>query len=135
MRKLFIFLYCSLFFYCTVSPPIEIKQLSGYWEIEFITQEGETFIPKANAPLYDHYILDNDQGVLNKVASHFGGSFSTSKDITSFQIEKLDKNHYIRFKTRWDEWSQKINHLDSQKLILENNKRLYHYKRPTAIIP
>jgi hypothetical protein len=105
----------------------------GYWEIEFITQENEKFSPKAQAPLYDHYQLNFPNGLLNKVAPLLDGSYSSSEDVTPFIIEKLNKNYYIRFQSRWDDWSRKIYYLDSQKLILENENRAYHYKRPIKL--
>jgi len=118
---------------CTPSSVVQIDLLAGYWEIEFITQENEKFFPKAQAPLYDHYQLDLPKGLLNKVAPLLDGSYSSSEDVTSFIIEKLNQNYYIRFQSRWDDWSRKIHYLDSQKLILENGKRTYHYKRPTKL--
>mgnify|MGYP000310992869 FL=1 len=73
------------------------------------------------------------EGILNKVAPRVDGSFTSSEDAVPFQIEKLDKNYYIRFQSRWDEWSRKIIFLDSQKLILENNDRVFYYKRPLLV--
>ena len=118
---------------CTPSSEVQINLLVGYWEIEFITQENEKFSPKAQAPLYDHYQLNFPNGLLNKVAPLLDGSYSSSEDVTPFIIEKLNKNYYIRFQSRWDDWSRKIYYLDSQKLILENENRAYHYKRPTKL--
>lgn len=127
---------CLLFFWvlsCSPSSEVQIDHLDGYWEVEFITQEEETFFPKAQAPLYDHYTLNFPKGLLNKVAPLLDGSFSSSEDATPFTIEKLNQNYYIRFQTRWDDWSRKIHYLDSQKLILVNDKRAYHYKRPKKL--
>ena len=118
---------------CTQSSEVQFNLLVGYWEIEFITQENEKFLPKAQAPLYDHYQLNFPNGLLNKVAPLLDGSYSSSEDVTPFIIEKLNENYYIRFQTRWDDWSRKIYYLDSQKLILENENRAYHYKRPTKL--
>lgn len=124
---------CLFLLGCSTSPVTEIKYLSGYWEIDFIRQKGEEFKPKASAPLYDHYQMKYPEGILNKVAPRVDGSFTSSEDAVPFQIEKLDKNYYIRFKSRWDEWSRKIIFLDSQKLILENNDRVFYYKRPLLV--
>ena len=118
---------------CTPSSEVQINLLVRYWEIEFITQENEKFSPKAQAPLYDHYQLNFPNGLLNKVAPLLDGSYSSSEDVTPFIIEKLNKNYYIRFQSRWDDWSRKIYYLDSQKLILANENRAYHYKRPIKL--
>ena len=45
--------------------------------------------------------------------------YKTSKDKTSFEIEKNNDKYYINYKSRWDEWKFRINFLDSSKLILE----------------
>ena len=133
MRIPFIFFLFILFLDCNTSKPIEIEKLSGYWEIDFITQEEEKFKPEGNSPLYDHYSLEHQKGVLNKVESNLDGVLYSSEDITPFEIKKINKKYYIKFKSRWHEWSKIINHLDSQKLILEHNKRTYHYKRPELL--
>ena len=61
------------------------------------------------------------------------GIFQTSTNATSFQIEKRKEGFYLQFKTSWDEWSKKIVLLDDQKLILEHEKKTFHYKRPRLI--
>ena len=80
------------------------------------------------------YKLVYPKGILNKVEPLLNGTYRSSQDAIYFEIEKINKKYYIRFKSRWDEWSRKINHLDSQKLILENGEREYHYKRPLTLI-
>ena len=105
--------------------------MNGYWEIDHINRKKERFEPKGNAPLYDHYFLEYPNGILNKVEMRLDRIIYSSKDIANFKIEKLDKIYYIRFKSRWSEWSKKIKYLDSHNLILEHNKSTYHYKRPT----
>ncbi|MFQ3340647.1 MAG: hypothetical protein ACI9TK_000299 [Flavobacteriaceae bacterium] len=112
---------------------VSLDQLKGYWEIHFIKQQGEVFKIKSVTPLYDHYSLDENIGILNKVAPSMMGTFLTSADATSFVIKTRKENFYLKFKTPWDEWSKKIIFLDSQKLILENEERTFHYKRPSLI--
>ena len=120
---------------CSYSKIIQIEQLSGYWEIDFISQKGENFIPKGKTLLFDHYQLKYPIGILNKVSPKLNGSLATSDDAISFSIEKINKNYYIRFKSSWDIWSRKICFLDSKSLILKNGERKFHYKRPLKLIP
>ena len=134
MYRTFLFAVCIFLLSCNNHNLIEIEKLSGYWEINFITQKKEKFKQKTNAPLYDHYKLVYPKGILNKVEPLLNGTYRSSQDAIYFEIEKINKKYYIRFKSRWDEWSRKINHLDSQKLILENGEREYHYKRPLTLI-
>jgi len=42
---------------CEPTPLIELQHLSGYWEIAYVEQNGEQFIPKVGQPLYDFYYL------------------------------------------------------------------------------
>ncbi|MEK9613874.1 MAG: hypothetical protein VW080_08120 [Flavobacteriaceae bacterium] len=126
----FLGLLFVFFLGCRTNPLPDLNQLEGYWEIDFITQQGETFKPQSLAPLYDHYSLSDNQGVFNKVASLIDGNFETSLDQIYFVVEQKDQSYIIFFKTRWDQWSKKIDHLDTQKLILEHDNRKFHYKRP-----
>lgn len=124
---------CLLFIFivnCSINERIQIERLNGYWEIEFVYQNGEKFFPKVSQPTFDHYQIEYPKGFLNKVTLELNGSYKTSKDKTFFEIEKNQEKYYINYKSRWDEWKFKINFLDSTKLILENAKRTFHYKRP-----
>ena len=118
-----VFIHCS-------SERVQIEKLGGYWEIEFVYQNGEKFVPKLSKSNFDHYQIQYPRGFLNKVALELDDSFKTSNDKTSFEIEKNNGKFYINYKSRWDEWKSKINFLDSQKLILEIGNRTFHYKRP-----
>ncbi len=130
MCRIFVSISCIFFLSCNDFKPVKIEKLSGYWEIDFITQQKEKFKQKNKATLYDHYQLNFPRGILKKVKPLLNGEYMSSQDAIYFEIEIIKKKYYIRFKSRWDEWSRKINHLDSQKLILENGEREYHYKRP-----
>ncbi len=111
----------------------DINHLKGYWEIDFITEQDEIFKLKSNAPLLDHYSISEKQGELNKVSSAIGFTFETSLNANSFIIIQKKQYYFLKFKTPWDEWSKKISYLDSHKLILESDKRSFHYKRPVFI--
>jgi hypothetical protein len=126
-------LIISLTIGCASKNAVSIDQLKGYWEIDFVKQQGEVFKTNSVTPLYDHYILNEKKGVLNKVAPSMMGIFQTSTNASSFQVEKRKEDFYLKFKTSWDEWSKKIVFLDDQKLILEHEKKTFHYKRPRLI--
>ena len=44
---------------------------------------------------------------MNKVVLEINGSYATSKDNSSFIIEKVNDYYYIKFRTKWDEWKKK----------------------------
>ena len=122
--------YLLIFLINCSSERVQIDKLEGYWEIEFIYQNGEKFIPKLSKSIFDHYQIQYPKGFLSKVTLELDDSFKTSNDKTSFEIEKNNDKYYINYKSRWDEWKSRINFLDSQKLILEIGNRTFHYKRP-----
>ena len=129
-KKLILQCLAIIFISCSSPEKVQIDRLDGYWEIEFIYQDGEKFIPKVSKIIFDHYQIQYPKGYLNKVTLEINDSFNTSKDMTFFEIEKKNAKYYINYKSRWDEWKSKINFLDSQKLILEIGNRTFHYKRP-----
>ena len=129
-KKLMLQCLLVIFIRCSSPEKVQIDRLDGYWEIEFIYQDGEKFTPKVSKIIFDHYQIQYPKGYLNKVALELNDSFYTSKDMTFFEIEKRNAKYYINYKSRWDEWKSKINFLDSQKLILEIGNRTFHYKRP-----
>ncbi|OUU49384.1 MAG: hypothetical protein CBC28_00830 [Flavobacteriaceae bacterium TMED68] len=129
-KKLILQCLAIIFISCSSPEKVQIDRLDGYWEIEFIYQDGEKFIPKVSKIIFDHYQIQYPKGYLNKVTLELNDSFNTSKDMTFFEIEKKNAKYYINYKSRWDEWKSKINFLDSQKLILEIGNRTFHYKRP-----
>ena len=118
---------------CVSKNAVSIDQLKGYWEIDFIEQQGEVFKTNSVTPLYDHYILNEKKGVLNKVAPSMTGIFQTSTNANAFKVQRRKEGFYLTFKTSWDEWSKKIVFLDDQKLILEHEKKTFYYKRPRLI--
>ena len=38
---------------------INLNELSGYWEIDFIKKNNEKYIPKPSILQYDHYTINN----------------------------------------------------------------------------
>ena len=122
--------YLLIFLINCSSERVQIDKLEGYWEIEFIYQNGEKFIPKLSKSIFDHYQIQYPKGFLNKVTLELDDSFKTSNDKTSFEIEKNNGKYYLNYKSRWDEWKSRIKFLDSQKLIIEIGNRTFHYKRP-----
>ncbi len=68
---------------------------------------------------------------MNKVELTSNGTYFSSKDNSSFILDKVNDYYFIKFRTKWDEWNRKIKYLDDKKMILENNNLEYHYKRPS----
>ena len=115
---------------CQAEPTIELDQIDGYWQIEFVQQENETFKSKQSSILYDFYSTKNNKGLYKKVAPQIDGGFKTSKSAVSFQILKDNEDFVLQFTSPWNKWVKKIKHLDSKKLVLYHQERSFHYIRP-----
>lgn len=121
--SLLLFLGCSK---SIINPEI----LNGYWEIDYIMQEGEQFKPQSSNLLYDYYFIEGKEGIYKKASPLLDGKFETSLDQTSFTLVEENNITYLRFYSRWDQWSKTIVHLDSISLVLEHDQRQFFYKRP-----
>ena len=115
---------------CQAEPIVELNQIDGYWQIEFVQQENEIFKSKQSSVLYDFYSIKNSKGYYKKVAPQIDGGFKTSKSAVSFQILKDNEDFFLQFTSPWNKWIKKIKHLDSEKLVLYHQKRSFHYIRP-----
>tara|TARA_B100001175_G_scaffold290300_1_gene274661 strand:+ start:3409 stop:3816 length:408 start_codon:yes stop_codon:yes gene_type:complete len=107
----------------------EIYLLSGYWNIEYITQKNETFHPKGKAKLLDYYKVNKQGGVRKKVQPRLNNKFLVTEDINNFKIIFKDGSCYLIFQTSWDQWQEKIVDLNKNKLVLEHQHKRYHYKK------
>ena len=59
---------------CNELQNVNLTDLKGYWEIDFISQKGETFKPSSSAPLIDYYALEEMSGFYKKVAPSIVGT-------------------------------------------------------------
>ena len=80
---------------CVSKNTVSIAQLKGSWEIDFIEQQGEVFKTNSVTPLYDHYILNEKKGVLNKVAPSMTGIFQTSTNANAFKVQRRKEGFYF----------------------------------------
>jgi hypothetical protein len=115
---------------CQNNSKLELNQLNGYWEIDFVKQENETFQNKQSNPLYDFYSMKDGKGIYKKVAPQLDGSFLTSESSIPFEIIEDNGTFKIQFNSPWNVWEKTIKQLDSQKLVLFHQDRSFFYKRP-----
>ena len=130
MKKGILLLVFAVLFSCQKNSKLELNQLNGYWEIDFVQQENETFQSKQSNPLYDFYSMKNGKGIYKKVAHQLDGSFVTTESNIPFEIKKDNGTFKIQFDSPWNVWQKTIKKLDSQKLVLFHQDRSFHYKRP-----
>jgi len=116
---------------CQNKAPVDVNQLQGYWEIDFVQQEEEVFKNTPSQPLYDFYSLKNGKGLYKKVAPLVDGRFQTSQSSIPFEIIEENATFKIQFNSRWNTWQKTIKKLDTQQLILYHQERNFYYKRPS----
>lgn len=127
-KQLFILFLLSVMARC--SQPLDKKQLTGYWQIEKVTQGGETFYPAVGNTQFDFYHLKkNDNGFRKKLSLGLGQTMHTSKDQTNFQLKQVEGKWVLAFETPWDQWNETIIKLTDQKLVLVHKDRQYTYQR------
>jgi len=130
MYRVFLVVILMMFWGCKNDiNPSELHLLNGYWKIEFITHNNETFYPKGEAQLLDFYEFDQQGGVRKKVQPKWDNTYSVTNDQNQFKLLLEEKACYLQFRTLWDEWRERIIAVDEKKLILEHQEKRYHYTR------
>lgn len=115
---------------CTSINEKDILHLNGYWEIENVKAQGETFAPKGAATLVDYYSLETPRkGFRKKLRPSFNQSYESSEDITPFVILQKKDGYYLQYTTRYDQWEEKISTLNATQLVLTHQGKKYRYKR------
>lgn len=130
MKQFFLLLAFFLFLNCQGESHIDLDQIDGYWQIEFVQQKDEIFESKQSFLLYDYYSTQNNTGIYKKVAPQINGSFKTSDSAIRFEILKTKGDFILQFTSPWNTWFKTIKYLDSKKLVLFHQDRSFHYKRP-----
>lgn len=129
MKEKIAILLMLVVFGCTNQPQIDLSELEGYWEIEFVEQKGEVFSNNQKTPLYDFYSVDKNSGVHKKVAPQFNGNFQTSESSVAFEITEEKGIFKLNFSTPWNRWQKVIKVLNAERLVLYHQGRNFNYKR------
>lgn len=136
MKKILnLILATALLSACSKSVVIDdIEQLNGYWEIsEVKTPEGDskTFESNNNA---DFFELNATQGTRTKVVSQIDGSIQSNGIQENFVVKDSANAIYLKYKTDFSEWTEKLERLNENELIIINQNNIkYTYKRFTPI--
>ena len=109
--------------------PSDLKLLNGYWNIDFIAHKDETFYPKGTVKLLDYYNIEGLNGIRKKVQPQFENKFLITEDLNNFKVIFRSENCYLSFETVWDQWQEKIVELSTNKLVLEHQDKIFHYRR------
>jgi hypothetical protein len=113
----------------------DIPNINGYWEIEKVVfDEGEDKEYSANQN-YDYFQIDkNNQGIRKKVAPQLDGTFLVDDSFEKVRIRFQDDKAYLDYATPYMKYTEEIIALTAEELVVLNaQKKEYHYKKATAI--
>ena len=136
MKKIVILFWLTLIF-VSCSKPIsseELIHLNGYWEIsEVQTSEGDKKEFQSNNNV-DFFELKDKQGVRSKVVPQLDGSTQSNNIKEHFTVVDSANATYLKYATDYAKWSEKIDKLTTEELIIINENNIkYTYKRFTPI--
>jgi len=113
----------------------DIPKINGYWEIEKVVfDEGEDKEYGANQN-YDYFQIDkNNQGIRKKVAPQLDGTFLVDDSFEKVRVRFQDDKAYLDYATPYMKYTEEIIALTAEELVVLNaQKKEYHYKKATAI--
>ena len=113
----------------------DIPNINGYWEIEKVVfDEGEDKEYSANQN-YDYFQIDkNNQGIRKKVAPQLDGTFLVDDSFEKVRVRFQDDKTYLDYATPYMKYTEEIIALTTEELVVLNaQKKEYHYKKATAI--
>jgi hypothetical protein len=113
----------------------DIPKINGYWEIEKVVfDDGEDKEYTANQN-YDYFqIGTNNQGIRKKVAPQLDGTFLVDDSFEKVSIRFQKDKAYLDYATPYMNYTEEIIALSAEELVVLNaQKKEYHYKKATAI--
>jgi hypothetical protein len=113
----------------------DIPNINGYWEIEKVVfDQGEDKEYSANQN-YDYFqIAKNNQGIRKKVAPQLDGTFLVDDSFEKVRIRFQDDKAFLDYVTPYMKYTEEIIALTADELVVLNaQKKEYHYKKATAI--
>ena len=113
----------------------DIPNINGYWEIEKVVfDEGEDKEYSANQN-YDYFQIDkNNQGIRKKVAPQLDGTFLVDDSFEKVRVRFQDDKAFLDYVTPYMKYTEEIIALTADELVVLNaQKKEYHYKKATAI--
>lgn len=130
---LIVLLFTCCLMSCSGVSEKDIIHLNGYWEIEEVTSNGETFSPKGGNILVDYYKIDSMQGYRKKLAPSFGSEYASSEAQFNLSIEQIEGTYYLVYSESIKPWREKIKKLNQTDLELEHQDKVFIYKRHQKI--
>jgi hypothetical protein len=131
--KNFLLFFLILFSFVSCNQKIsqkELKNLSGYWEIEKVILEDGTNRDYSINETIDFFEIKNDSGFRKKVAPQFNGKYLVNDVFEKIKIKTDNNGVFIVYNTSYSNWKEEIIELTKEKLVLKNDSNVeYHYKK------
>ena len=136
MKKAFGILFLYLLFVACKQKinPADIAKINGYWEIEKVTfDKGEDKDYKMNET-YDYFEIKDNKGIRKKVMPQLDGTFLVNDTFENVTVRFADDKVFLDYVTPYMKWSEELIALTDEELVLLNKeKKEYHYKKATAV--
>lgn len=113
----------------------DIPKINGYWEIEKVVfDKGEDKEYGANQN-YDYFQIEsNNKGIRKKVAPQLDGTFLVDNSFEKVSVRFQEDKAYLDYTTPYMKYTEEIIALTADELVVLNaQKKEYHYKKATAI--
>ncbi|AOW10985.1 hypothetical protein [Flavobacterium gilvum] len=137
MKKVFgVLLVALLFVGCKQKITSEdVAKINGYWEIEKVVFEDGNEKKYGANESFDYFQIDkNYAGIRKKVMPQLDGTFLVNDTFENVKVRFTDDHTYLDYSTPYMKWSEEIISLtDKELVVLNTEKKEYHYKKTGAI--
>jgi len=137
LKKLILLFSIFGFLACSNNEPQEqLKNLSGYWQIEKVEIEKDSVI-EYNLSQYIDYIEINDSiGFRKKLKPKIDGSFIKASNDSEKITAKIEENSLILYYfTPFDKWKEEVLEATEEELVILNrDDKKYYYKKYEPLI-
>ncbi len=114
--------------------PSDLAKINGYWEIEkVVLPDGQQKDYKVNT-VYDYFEIKSNKGFRKKVMPQFDGKFLANDLDEKIEIVTHNGKTEMRYTTPYARWNEQLLKIEDSIMVVENqDKKIYHYKRATAL--
>ena len=137
MKKTGVILLISLLFVgCKQKvTPADIAKINGYWEIEKVVFDDGNEKQYGMNESFDYFQIDKtNAGIRKKVMPQLDGTFLVNDTFENVKIRFADDQAFLDYSTPYMKWSEEIITLtDKELVVLNTEKKEYHYKKTGAI--
>lgn len=132
MKKLIVLFSIFAMVSCSQNNPQEqLKNLSGYWQIEKVEVAKDSVVEYSLSQYIDYIKMEDSVGFRKKLQPQLiGGFIETSKNSEQITAKIENEALYLYYSTPFDEWKEKVIEADGEHLVIENrdNKKYYYTK-------